>query len=173
MKNEKEKTNEVERPPATGTASSPAAPLSRVSVRLSVDENGEDRIAISSIDAIAPEDTDEKLQGDLNEAEFESLSLAATLMIRLGILTPRQAFEQERIDRRRSLGRTRRLNTPKAIVKEIERTVVAIADGRLDPKQGKTLLYGLQTLLVAHRVAAEAEHAENSRGRGDPRELTA
>jgi len=100
-------------------------------------------------------DTKKKPATDEARANFESSDLAATLLVRMGLMEP---ADVERIARRDRKPR-RRLRTPKDVIRAIGQVVAEIEAGTLQPQAARARLYALQTLLVAMRMQAEGELA--------------
>ena len=88
----------------------------------------------------------------------ERTSLAAVLLVRMGILSPEEADARDAAERT-GHGRVRGLRTTKQVVAEIAKTVRDLASGKLEPQAARAILYGLQTLLVAMRMQQGAEAA--------------
>lgn len=77
-------------------------------------------------------------------------SLAEHLLASMGLPVPQELHPPK-------TRRPRRLNTPRAIVKEIASVVQGVTSGNVKPQEGRAIIYGLQTLLVAMKLANEAD----------------
>jgi hypothetical protein len=91
------------------------------------------------------------------------------------------AERQELVDKLRNwtgsvkpekISKRRRLKRPEQVVAAVQDTVARLAAGTLDPKQAKATLYGLQTLLVAMRLAEDLK-AGDTAPKPEPRKLKA
>ena len=95
----------------------------------------------------APQDT-------VDLSDYEGDSLAETLLVRMGLETP------ESVKRLRDPGRrapTTNLRTPDEVLAALQDTTQRMIAGEIGAPEGRAILYGLQTLLVAMRMKRDDE----------------
>lgn len=87
-------------------------------------------------------------------SNYEGESLAETLLVRMGAETP------ESVKRLRDPGRrapTTNLRTPDEVLAALQDTTQRMIAGEIAAPEGRAILYGLQTLLVAMRMKRDDE----------------
>ena len=121
----------------------------RVALRRLLDDATLGLIMAEAADRNARRERDR--QADLDK--YEGPTLAATLLVRAGMMEPAEAEEKTRIERRGGKrSRRPRLNSPAAVVREIQRLQDQLNAGEVSAADARTRVFLLQTALVAIRM---------------------